>query len=194
METIISTGRSLLEEGKTDEAIAYFEKQITAQSNAEAYATLGKAYYLKEQYDKAADAYGAALKLEPKEEWKALYEFSKTNAVAEVHVPIPEVYYFDKEQLLAKPVVPEGALPKPPPDIPPPNIFKLIGNTIGDYTGHFLTKIMEFLGYITGTLLGYRDKVWTNWYRRPFILAILTLAYMREKTQFRQFTVHLSER
>jgi hypothetical protein len=36
-----------------------------------------------------------------------------------------------------------------------------------------------------GKLAGYRDAVWTNWYRRPLTLGILTLAYMRDKLNAR---------
>jgi hypothetical protein len=34
---------------------------------------------------------------------------------------------------------------------------------------------------IYGVLAGYHDEVWTNWYRRPLGLAVLTLAHMREE-------------
>ena len=33
---------------------------------------------------------------------------------------------------------------------------------------------------IWGRLAGYRDAIWTNWYRRPLFLGIMTLAYMRD--------------
>ena len=32
-----------------------------------------------------------------------------------------------------------------------------------------------------GWFAGYRDRVWTNWYRRPLGSGVLTLAYMRER-------------
>ncbi|MEO1257605.1 MAG: peroxidase family protein [Bacteroidota bacterium] len=183
IQTIIAEGKSLLEAGKTDEAIAYFEQHSSNghSASAEAHAGLGKAYFLKEKYGKAAEAYAAALKIEYRKEWEELHAISQSNAISAVHVPIPEIYHFNKETLLQPAEVPAGALPTAPPDLPLPNIFKRIGNAIGDFTGHFLTKIMEFLAQAVGGLLGYRDRVWTNWYRRPFLLAILTLAYMREK-------------
>ncbi len=40
---------------------------------------------------------------------------------------------------------------------------------------------MDGLTHLWGGLAGYRDRVWTNWYRRRITLGILTLAYMRDK-------------
>jgi Animal haem peroxidase len=177
----IATGKALLEAQKFDEAIAYFSKQLEHQKNAEMQACLGSAYYMKEQYGKAADAYQAALAQEPNPDWEEMYEFSKSNAIAEVQVPVPEVYYFEKDKLLAAATVPANALPPMPPPAAPPGIFTRFRIALGNFLGVIFTAIMEFLAKAVGTLMGYRDKVWTNWYRRPYLLAILTLAYMREK-------------
>ena len=40
---------------------------------------------------------------------------------------------------------------------------------------------MSTLPSVLGGLTGYRDEVWTNWYRRPYFIGILTLAYMRDR-------------
>ncbi|HSQ61385.1 MAG TPA: peroxidase family protein, partial [Acidobacteriota bacterium] len=44
-----------------------------------------------------------------------------------------------------------------------------------------LDAVLTATTKIWGRLAGYRDEVWTNWYRRPMLLGVLTLAYMRER-------------
>lgn len=39
---------------------------------------------------------------------------------------------------------------------------------------------MKIVTTLWGKLAGYRDRVWTNWYRRGLTKGILTLAYMRD--------------
>ena len=41
--------------------------------------------------------------------------------------------------------------------------------------------LMGTATYLWGTLFGYRDRIWTNWYRRKATFAVLTLAYMRDR-------------
>jgi hypothetical protein len=51
----------------------------------------------------------------------------------------------------------------------------------GNIAGFIAGVIMGGVTKLWGSLAGYRARVWTNWYRRPLFLGILTLAYMREK-------------
>ncbi len=178
----ISVGRALLEAGNFDEAIVWFQQQISNQPTGELQAGLGLAYFMKEQYGLAANAYEAATKLDSSNAaWQELWNISKSNALSEVHVAVPDIYHFDKEQLLARPLVPEGSLPKPLPYSKNHSLLSRIRLFLGNVSGAIFTAIMEFLAKMVGTLMGYRDKLWTNWYRRSYILGILTLAYMREK-------------
>ena len=178
----IAKGKALLEAGKYDEALAYFQQQIGPQSTGEMQAGLGRAYFMKEQYALAANAYEAATKLDGSNaEWQELWHISKSNALSEVQVAVPDVYHFEKERLLAKPIVPEGSLPKPLPYSLDHSLLTRIRLYLGGVSGSILSTIMEFLAQMVGALMGYRDKIWTNWYRRNYIFGILTLAYMREK-------------
>ncbi|MBC7774103.1 MAG: peroxidase [Phycisphaerae bacterium] len=178
----ILEGRALLEAGKYDEAVAFFQQQIANQPSGEMQAGLGRAYFMKEQYDLAANAYEAALLLDAGDmEWREMWNLSKSNALSEVQVPVPDIFYFEKEKLLAQPVVPTGTLPKPLPYTPDHGLLTRIRLFLGNFLGAIFSSIMGFLAKTVGTLMGYRDKIWTNWYRRNYIFGILTLAYMREK-------------
>lgn len=139
-------------------------------------------YYHYEKYEQAAAAFEKALEIDPSnEQLKEMLQMSKANAIAEVHVPVPDIRYFDREKLLSKPVVPDGALPKEHRPAAPVGLFKKIRIKIGNGIGNVSTALMAVTTKLWGTIAGYTSKVWTNWYRRPFFLGILTLAYMREK-------------
>ena len=173
---------SLIEQQHYDEAIKSLHIIIQTDSSAEHYAKLGLAYFRREQYEEAITYFEKALQLEPANiEWQEMLQHSRGNFVSEVNVAVPEIYYFDKSKLLAEPVVPEGSLPSNPPPAPPPGLFKQLKLILGDASGALLTLLMHISTRIYGSIAGYRNKIWTNWYRRPFFLGILTLAYMREK-------------
>jgi hypothetical protein len=66
-------------------------------------------------------------------------------------------------------------------DAPGPGWFGKMRLLIGNVAGAVVSSIMSGLTQALGRLAGYRDDVWTNWYRRPYFIGILTLAYMRER-------------
>jgi hypothetical protein len=143
---------------------------------------LGLAYFHQEQYGLASVAYAEAVQLDPsRAEWQELWQQARDNELAEVNVPVPEVYYFERELLLQPPTIEAGVLPAPPPPPPPPGGIRRIRTALGNGLGVLSAATMEFLSQGWGSIAGYRDRLWTNWYRRPFLLGILTLAYMREK-------------
>lgn len=64
----IKTGVAFLEEGKYEEAVTAFEKEIKKERNLdEAYRGLGIAYFEMEEYDAAVEAFENALKHEAEE-------------------------------------------------------------------------------------------------------------------------------
>lgn len=146
-------------------------------------AMLGLAYFHTEQYALSAANYEKALNFDPaNKEWQEMWQHAKGNAVSEVQIAIPEVYYFDREKLLSKPDVPASALPETPA-LPPARVRlpKKVKLALGNVLGSVSTVTMEIVTSTYGKLAGYTGKVWTNWYRRPLLLGILTLAHMREK-------------
>src|SRR5437870_238836 len=108
-------GMELLEKGLPEAAIAVLKTALSNDSSGESHALLGLAYFRLQAYEKAARYYQAALALQPDNAaWKEMLGRTNANAVAEIHIPVPEVYYFDRERLLA-PASPEAnRLPSAP--------------------------------------------------------------------------------
>ena len=162
-------------------AIALLETQLTQQASGPTHAVLALAHFQCEQYEPAATHYAAALQFEPQQsDWREMLALAQANATSAVHVPVPEQRYFEREALLARPIVAEGSLPTLLPPPPPPGFMRRLHIRIGSELGELLTLLMFVVTHLWGRFVGYRDAVWTNWYHRPLALAILTLAYMRE--------------
>lgn len=153
-----------------------------ALAKGEEHAQIALAHFRREEYATAASHYATALTYLPDQtDWQIMLTHAQHNAIAELQTPVPAVTYFQREQLLAPPVVPAGALPTTPLVRPAPGLLKRCATLLGNGLGSVLTVTMHGLTQSTGAWLGYRDAVWTNWYRRPLLLGILTLAYMRER-------------
>jgi hypothetical protein len=111
--------------------------------------------------------------------WQTLYDHARANAISEIETPIPEVRYFRPEGLLAAP--PAGTETLPPPLTPPRHgLFHQTLDLIGDGAGRALGLLSHLLVQAQGVLTGYREGVWTDWYRRSRFRALLTLTYMRD--------------
>jgi len=162
-------------------AIAILERAAKATSTGEGSALMGLAYFQLEKYDLAAHWYSAALATAgANPDWQDMLAKAKANLMAEVHVHVPDITYFNRRELLELSVVPPGELPLPATPRAP--IWaERVRRSVGTFLGSLATLVMETLTHLWGSMAGYRDRVWTNWYRRPLFLGILTLAYMREK-------------
>ena len=171
-------GIRLLDE--RDFAAAADRLTIASQSDdtGESEALLGLAHYQSEDYPAAAVHYGLAAERDPQRaDWQHMLAASRANAHAEVDVHVPDVHYFDRDQLLAAP--PDPALPEPGSHGFSLGVLKriryIVGHAIGSVAGIVFDGLVELIGR------HYRGKVWTNWYRKRLYRGILTLAYMREK-------------
>lgn len=137
--------------------------------------------YMSEEYEAAVAGFEAALAQAPdRSDWSDLLQKAKLNAWAQINVPVPQRHFFTREQLLAPPKVEPGALPSPPRHIAPDpaqRVQRFLGNVIGE----FITQFMEVVTGIWGRLAGFHGRVWTNWYRRRGMFAVLTLANMRNR-------------
>lgn len=170
--------KQLIEKGKFKEAIDILNTNMAGQANE----LLALAYFRKEDYKQAAKHYQEALEEDPNNmDLQEMLLLSKANATAEVNVQVPDLHFFDRDTLLAKPNVPEGVLPPKPAPAPAPGLFSRLRLLLGNTIGAIVSVLMDGLTHLWGGLAGYRDRVWTNWYRRPITLGILTLAYMRDK-------------
>ncbi|MCY4369341.1 MAG: peroxidase [bacterium] len=172
----------LIEEQRYEEALATLRTTTPEDSDGETHALIGVAHYHLQAYHEAAASYELALQRDPlNRTWQDMLKQSRANALAQVNVYVPDIAFFDREGLLAKPVVREGALPATPQDAPGRGLFGSLRIPIGNVAGSIVSLAMNGLTQALGRLAGYRDEIWTNWYRRPFMIGVLTLAYMREQ-------------
>ncbi|MEO8495861.1 MAG: peroxidase family protein [Planctomycetota bacterium] len=175
------TAAKLIDERKYRDAIEVLQ-ELATDPRGEISGLLGLAHYQLEDYSESATQFETALAHDSANpEWQAMYEMATANAVSELNVPVPDVYYFDKEILLSAPEVREGSLPTPPTPPSRPGLLYRLCLGAGNLLGSIASRVMGLATNLWGTIAGYRDRVWTNWYHRPQLLGILTLAYMREK-------------
>lgn len=172
----------LIEQRRYREAIDLLSKQLSEDTDGEMHALAGAAHYGLEEYDEAAANYERALKLDPDSPmWQDMLIQSRANVVAEVNVHVPDISYFDRDTLLARPVVRDGLLPAAPMDPPERGLFGWVLYKVGNVGGVIVSLAMRGVTQAIGRLTDYRDEVWTNWYRKPYFIGILTLAYMRDQ-------------
>lgn len=176
--------RQALEQCNAAAAIALLEPALAAEPSAQVHALLGAAHYQAEQYEPAAQHYAQALALQPgQSDWLHMQALARANATAAVHQHVPDLHYFDRETLLAAPA--RSALPVPLPSPPAPNLLQRIRILLGNALGEASSSLMHHVTHAFVRIAGYRDAVWTNWYRRGVSLGILTLAYMRDQLNAR---------
>ena len=172
----------LIEERRFAEAIASLSPQLGKDSDGRLHALVAVAHYGLEEYEAAAANYELALELDPsKHQWRAMLMQTRANSVAEVDVDVPEISYFEREALLAQPAVSAGSLPLAPMDAPSLGARRRLRALVGNVGGAIVSSVMNIATRMVGRLAGYRDDVWTNWYRRPYLIGILVLAHMREQ-------------
>lgn len=180
-EAFLTEGIHLLESGDHEAALAYLRSLSPDELDSEAHALLGLAFFRNEAYETAIKHYEAALSSQPnQDDWRDMLARAKANAIAAINQPLPPIHFFDRKALLAPATMPEGSLPKPLQIAHSPTLLQRIRRTFGNGMGTIATGMMNGVTFLWGTLAGYRDKIWTNWYRRRLFLGILTLAHMRE--------------
>lgn len=163
-------------------AIGLLTRALASHDDAQTQAVLGLALFQDQQYDAAVPHYAQALALDPSQSsWMEMQALCEANATAEVHVHVPELRYFERGALLATPSLGPHTLPEPLAPRPGHGFIGRVRVGIGDFLGEVITVVMHVVTATWGRLAGYRDGVWTNWYHRPQLLGILTLAYMRDR-------------
>ena len=167
--------QSLLEKRNFEEAINLIER--LGERSADMLAAMALTHFLREDYSLSADYYQQALSINPTHpEWQVMLKQAQSNALAEINERVPEPYFF-------RDLTPERPMQILDEDSSAPATestrfflprFRYLANRL-------LTFVIEGVKQTLGTLAGYRDKIWTNWYRRPIFLGILTLGYMRNR-------------
>jgi hypothetical protein len=154
-----------------------------APDDGELHAQAGLDSFKREDYAAAAKHYADAVNAGGKdsEDWRKMRDLAEANAKAEINVPVPKPEYFKRCELLEAPAVRDGDLPRPLSGRRPSCCCKRLRLYLGEALGAVLTVLMEWLTDLVGQKYGYRGKVWTHWYRHPLVVAVLTLAYIREQ-------------
>ena len=125
-------------------AISLLEAGLAQRADAQQHALLASALFQLAQYDKAAAQYQQALSLVPDQpSWTQMLAMAQANATAGVDVHVPELAYFDRQTLLAPPVIDARALPRPLPPQPRPGLLGRIRILIGDELGALITVVMH---------------------------------------------------
>lgn len=177
----ISAANSLIAEGRYADAIASLQAQVRENPTVTAHVLLGLAFIQLEDYQAAAEQYQAAVDLEPSNTTALeMLRLARTNAIAEVNVRVPDPVFFDRDLLLRAPLLDPDTLPKPIPSYSK-NIIQKLRNRIGTGLGFFASHGVGIVTRLLGRFLGYSDRVWTNWYKRRYLVGVLILAHMREK-------------
>ena len=173
----------LVEAGRHAEALDLLSGlSASADTAGELAAIAGTARYHLGRYDEAASDFEEALEHDSGHQlWQEMLAQCRANAIAEVDVYVPDISFFEREALLAEPVVPGNAMPATPMAASRISVLRRLRMALGSLAGSAASVLMGTLSRVVGKVAGYRDEIWTNWYRRPFVLGILTLAYMREK-------------
>ena len=174
--------REALKQREYARALALLEDDLDKRPDGELYALAGLAWFHLERYDAAAQQYEKATQANSKrKDWRQMHDLAQANATVEVNVHVPNPQYFERDTLLASPSVRDGDLPRPPRHRLGHGCLKRLRLFLGEVLGAVSTVLMNWIINLVGRVFGYRAKVWTNWYGRPLVLEVLTLAYMREQ-------------
>jgi len=179
-QAVRAEAQELLEQRKYRDALDLLKNRLPQETDGEGHALLGLAHYHLEEYASAVEQYAVALQLDAgNQEWQEMLDAARANTVAEIQVPVPDVYFFDRDKLLAEPIVPDGALPPRPLIVRGPGPLKRLKVILETLIGAILGFITDVLIRLAGKVIGYRGKVWTDWYNRWYLIGTFTLAYLR---------------
>jgi len=172
---------TLIEERRCQDAVALLEPHLAHDVNGDVHGLLGLIQFHLEHYSQAQQLLERALTLSNEtERWRIIGEHARVNAVAEMQDVVPDVTYYQAEQLLAFPPASAGELPPPNAASKHKHLFGVL-ELFGDVIGRVLGRVSHIIVHAYGSFAGYQDTIWTNWYRHGRLRALLTLVYMRDQ-------------
>jgi tetratricopeptide (TPR) repeat protein len=176
-----------LKRGEYEAVLKWFEALPAAQRDGQACALAALAHFKREEYEDAAKLYAEAIQAggSPGDlrDWGEMRALAEANATAQIDVEVPRPEYFakKKKELLGPSPVRDGDLPRPPRHRSGRCCFKGLRLFLGNALGVLATAAMDWIIEWVGREIGYRGKVWTNWYRHGWAIGVLILAYIREQ-------------
>lgn len=170
-------------------ALALLDSALAAGPTADLHALAGLANFQLARYRKAAEHYGKALQTGgERSDWREMLTLAEANAAARVDIQVPARRYFNRKALFTELSVPQRDLPSPPTSSTPQHGFVIRTRVrLGEFSGSLATHLVNRATRWVGRR-GYRDRIWTNWYDRGMVTAILTLAHMREQLNAHNLT------
>ncbi len=173
---------TLIEERRFEDAVATIEPGLAQDMTGDMHGLLGLIQFHLENYAQAQRLLDRALTLshDEVERWRIIGEHARANTVAEMQDVIPDVAYFQAESLLAAPPAAAGELPLPNNSSQQKHRLS-VNDLIGDILGRVLGRASHLIVHAYGSLAGYQDTIWTNWYKHGRLRALLTLVYMRDQ-------------
>ena len=179
-----------LKKGKYKDVIDWFEGLPPAGRDGKTYALAALAHFKSEEYLDAEKLYAEAVTAggTGATDWRKMQALAKANDTAKIDVDVPGPELFDLGKLLAPPPVRDGDLPGIARDRAQPGCFRRLRLFLGDVLGVVLTVVIEWVIEWVGQEFGYHAKIWTNWYRRPWTVGVLLLAYIREELNAHNLT------
>ena len=167
-------GYRLLRVKNYKSAINTLRPYLKDDPDGELHGVVALSCFMGEDYGQAEKYYQDALRLNPDQgEWQWMCDRARVNKITRNQLFVPP-----REPLIL-PELDEESLPSGI-SAAPPHSLKIL-RLINDLAGAFLSLTMGLITDIWGLTRGYRDKIWTNWYRRGHLSAVLTLAYMRDR-------------
>jgi len=177
----LSSAKHLLEQGEITAAIEALKSLSESSDSADLRGALGTALFRAGDYAAAARAFEFAAAGEAGNgPWAEMLGKARANAEAEICVYVPEVEFPRAEALLAPAASLPDVLPSPLPPAEASPIRRVL-KLVGDGAGFAASFVVDVTTQAVGRFKGYKDDVWTNWYRRRLTLGILTLGYMRTR-------------
>jgi hypothetical protein len=102
----------LLKQRNCREALDLLKQRVNQETDGEGHALLALAHYHPEEHPSAAEHYSAAVQSEStNQEWRELLASAKANVISSGDVPVPDIYFFDRDASLANPELSAGTLP-----------------------------------------------------------------------------------
>lgn len=167
----------LIEARKFDEAMSSIK--LLSQKDTEYFGYKGLIHFHKEEYSLALENFTIAISNNEDEKWKYFYEICKQNVHSSLNEYVPDVYFFSAYYLEKLHTNSANKF-----DIKINNSKTSgtqLNQLIGSSFGYLSSVLMNGLTSLYGNIAGYKDKYWTNWYRKKMFTGVLTLAYMRNQ-------------